>query len=153
MAASEFYYTLNNSDLDAFRSEGIRRFEIFKSKSSIDSSLSATQMYDLLFKPLGRILCVISRNKTPVGMAVLVESEDLFRGKKILAIEVCQIDSAPDIFEDLYAEIDRLAHMDGYDVVQFAFTRKGWLRKMKMQADKGYKVTMNIAEKEYGRRQ
>lgn len=152
MAAYSFYYTLNTNDLDAFRSEGIRRFALLKNKGMVSTCLDAEQMYAVLYKSFGRILCVISDDEKAVGMMVLVEAYDLFRGKKILNVEMCQLDNVPGVLDCVIDELDRLAQMDSYDLVQFSFFRKGWARKMKMKEGKGYKVTLNIAEKEYGRR-
>lgn len=86
-----------------------------------------------------------------VGFAVLRELEDDFRNEDILLIEVAQFDNVPGILEAAIAEWDRLAEADDYDVVRFYFERPGWLKRMKMLPESGYKQRIFVGEKSYGR--
>lgn len=148
MAAFEFNYTANPHDLDAFREEGIRRLQHLIDKG-FDTRLSASEIYDILYQPYGRILCVISQDAVPVGMAVLVEHHSLWQGTHNLFIEAADADHLPGLLEAMIAEWDRLAAIDGYDSVRFQFNRRGWLKKMKMYESEGYKVTNQTMEKRY----
>lgn len=140
---------MNPNELDAFREEGIKRFEHIKRKG-YDTPLSGEQMYSVLYEKEARILCVISLEETVVGMLVLSEGFDLMRYKKILSVDMCEVDTVPGILRAVESEIDRIAALDSFDAVQFQFSRKGWAKKMKMMPEKGYKILNSTAEKSYG---
>lgn len=147
MAEFEFHYTSNDQDLNAFREEGIRRFGLLQ--KGMDSNLSPEGIYNQLYHH-GLILCIISDSEAVRGMMVLHECDDILAGKSLLVVDAAQLDNVPGILDAMHDEVERLVAMDQYDAVRWQFKRKGWIKKMKMQPEKGYKVVAYVAEKNYG---
>tara|TARA_R110000868_G_scaffold36278_7_gene128868 strand:+ start:11322 stop:11768 length:447 start_codon:yes stop_codon:yes gene_type:complete len=147
--AVDFFYTLNERDISDFREEGVQRLQSIKDKG-YDSNLSSKEMYDVLYERCGRILCIVTDGDKPVGMLVLIEIEDVFRGERTLFIEMCHLDNIPGLFDEVHSEVEKLVAMDRYDSVRFHVQRKGWAQKI-AKSDSGYSIASHVVEKTYGR--